>query len=243
LTNPTKKQRRIKGVHDRFSERGYRPYVSTIGRLILAWNNLHENLGMLFVLLLAARHRASAGDDVEDIDDPVIARWAGIWSSAAYDRPKRAMLSALMNPIIAADFGQLPKLVSDISWLLKETDKIEEIRNNAVHAPLIWVGDHPAILELIRGHLDNDVIPNLILGNKRALLVSRPGMRGGPIKEYRWGRDASLVLRDFAVAIRYAIAAGAPWPDRPQLPNRGDSRGAKYRHQLKRPRPPRSSPA
>ena len=200
---------------------------------------------MLFTFLHQARHRRSAGDELKDndIEEPQIQRWAGIWSSAAYDRPKRAMLKALMNPIIAADFHQFPKLVADVSWILGEADKIEEIRNNAVHAPLIWIGDHPAIAALA-AELESPVIPNVILGNKRALLVSRPGMRGGPIKEYRWGKDASLVLRDFTVTIGVAMTVeGAPWPDRPQLPNRGDSQGAKYRPRPKPPRPPRSSPA
>ena len=240
MGKPVAKRRRPK-LEDRFSERGYRPYIVTIGQFVLAWNSLHEKLGLLFVVLLQAHRPLTAGDRLPEEDDHHLRRWAGVWSSAAYDRPKRAMLKALMNPIIAADFNQFPKLLDDVSWILSEADKIEEIRNNAVHAPLIWVGDHPALAELV-SQLESDVIPNLILANKRALLVSRPGMRGGPIKEYRWGRDASLVLRDFTVRIGQAMTDdGFPWPDRPRLPNRGDSRAAKYRPRPKPPRPPRSS--
>jgi hypothetical protein len=71
---------------EKFTGRHYRPITTAIGQLALAWNDFHEDLALLFVELLS-RGRAFPATD--------------IWSSAIYDRPKRAMLRA----VIATDWG------------------------------------------------------------------------------------------------------------------------------------------
>jgi hypothetical protein len=60
-----------------FAGRRYKPYALAIGQLTLAWNGLHEDLALLFIELLAKGRAYPATD---------------LWNSAAFDRPKRAML-------------------------------------------------------------------------------------------------------------------------------------------------------
>jgi len=55
------------------------PYALAIGRLALAWNNLHERLAALFWTILGAGV----------MNQPI-----AIWKSANFDRPRREMLKA-----------------------------------------------------------------------------------------------------------------------------------------------------
>jgi hypothetical protein len=233
LAKPITKRRHSKDrfIGDTFSERAYKPYALAIGQFVLAWNAFHEKLGMLFVMIL---HSAPGWDidrnhDVDGElfpnDDAHIERWSGVWSSAPLDRPKRAMLRGLLNSFIEADLKQFPKFIGDLSWILDQADKIEDIRNNAVHTPLLWIGGHPALEQIVAEH-DVAIIPNVLLANKRAVAVAKKDLRSRLVIEYRWGRDASVILRDFSGRIGHAMSIeGAPWPQRPSLPNRGQRVG------------------
>lgn len=245
MSTPLRSRHRSRVFGDSYSEAGYRPYAIAIGQLILAWNGLHEKLGLLFVLLVQFGRPNDPADLFPENDDPHIARWAGLWSSAQFDRPKRAMLQALLNPILKTDLQAFPKLIEDMTWILKEADKLEDIRNNAVHAPLVWLGDHPALSYIIEKH-KIDVIPDVTLANKRAMNVAAKAANKGLLREYRWARSACLILRDFTAQIGGALSVeGATWPRRPSLPNRGDrkkSRPAKRPGQTQgHQHPPRSS--
>lgn len=241
MPHPTRKKARSKRkrwLGDRFTERGYQPYVQAIGQLVLAWNDLHEKLGFLFVTLLDLnRVNAEAADDEIEIE-----RWSGIWASAAYDRPKRSMLQGVLSENLQGDLKNLPMFKEDILWILKEADKIEEIRNNAVHVPLVWMGNHPVMRELVLG-LDLEIVPNVRLGHKRGASIAKRDIRSGLLREYRWAREACLVLRDFTQQMRVAVTwhspdeppEPSPWPHRPSLPNRGQKKTLQGR-------PPRAQP-
>jgi len=48
------------GYH-RFTERDFEPYALAIGQFCLAWNDLHERLGIIFVALCAATRNQPRG--------------------------------------------------------------------------------------------------------------------------------------------------------------------------------------
>jgi hypothetical protein len=245
LKKPITRRRRKKGrlAIDSFAERAYAPYALAIGQFVLAWNALHEKLGLLFVMLLHSapgwqtdRHYEVDSEEFPD-DSANIQRWSGVWSSSALDRPKRAMLRALINPFIIADLRHRPQFAADLTWILDEADKLEEIRNNAVHTPLVWVGKHPAFGEYLLAQHNIDVIPNLILSNKRAITVTKRDLRNRLVDDYRWAREATVVLCDFVGRIGNAMnIEGATWPHRPSLPNRGQKRKRRNRRPPAQPK-------
>lgn len=208
----------------RFTERGYKPYVSAIGQFVLAWNDLHEKLGRLFVTIIAAQMQVEETENEELLNSYFEAeRWAGLWSSSHYDRPKRALLEALLNPYIAFDSQRFPKFVEDITWILKETDKLEETRNTAVHSPLWWIGDKSLIFQALMGASATPVIPDVTMGNRRAVFLAKA--KKDLLKEFRWARDASLTLRNFTISVDRALTSEhGSWPRRPSLPNRGQKK-------------------
>lgn len=113
---------RSKLVHgDRFTEKIFKPYVTAIGELALAWNDLHEKLGWLF------GHMMEAGDE----------RALNIWNSPQFDRPKRALLEAVVKAMPNQMQRDYPRLKDDILWLLKQADVLEDARNTAIHSPLL----------------------------------------------------------------------------------------------------------
>jgi hypothetical protein len=196
----------------RFTEKGFLPYVTAIGQLALAWNDLHEKLGMMFVVLMGGGWVSLPG---------------AIWQSSHYDRPKRAMLkAAILNQ--TEDFqARFPRLKDDLIWILNQTDSIEEARNNAVHSPLL-LHTHGPLTAAMGGDRNRIgkpyVFPDVLLDHPRAKKLSS---KNDLLKEFRWCRNATLVLRDFVVLIDFAIdphVRGNAWPDRPSLPNRGEKK-------------------
>jgi hypothetical protein len=182
---------------EKFTGRNYRPYVIALGQLALAWNDLHEDIALLFIELLANGRAYPATD---------------IWNSANFDRPRRAMLKAVIGTQDDR-FKRCPKLAEDVTWLLDEADKLEDARNDAIHSPLTtFTPDN-------FGSIDH-IAPSLAFDNRRAMKLARKDL----LTEFRWCRDASLVLRDFAEQIYEAVAARTAWPDRPSLPNRGQKK-------------------
>jgi hypothetical protein len=226
----TRRSPRLAKRGDRFTEKTYKPYTSAIGQFVLAWNDLHEKLGLLFVAILVIEQRGSQAD----IDDHAfLERWSGLWSAPANDRPKRDLLRALLNPFIEFDFRHRPRFVEDISWVLDKTIALEGLRNDAVHAPLTWIGKN-LVLRLLTGTGELDIVPNVTLGNQRALSLAKKDHQE-LAKEFRWGRDTALALRDFTDGLHAAVSyAHNPWPRRPSMPNR---RPKRKRPQAQRPAP------
>jgi hypothetical protein len=208
----TKKPPRLWLRHHRFTEKPYQPYVTAIGQLLLAWSDLHERLAILFWVTTGGGYAN---------------RPTAMWNSSNFDRPRREMLKAVVNSSTPKEQAQFPKMVADINWILTETDKLEDARNTAIHAPLYLFG----YTTLQRGSTVRGVVaPNDMLQNPRELKLAQKDL----LTEFRWCRDCALVLRDFASQIDAAMGVHVlfPWPDRPSLPNRGQ----KKRRQT-RPRP------
>jgi hypothetical protein len=189
-----------------FKSKAFRPYVIALGQLALAWNELHEYLGYLFTSLMP-----------EDKCD----RAMHVWYSSTQDRAQRQMIRGALAARPDDFDDEFPKAVKDITWLLGQVHALEDARNNAVHSPLFRMG---------KGKED-EIIPFAIFGHSRAIkLAKRPDL----LAEYCWCRDMALALRDYTVHIDHALtSAGASWPRRPSLPNRGQRKTRPSRpHQL-----------
>jgi hypothetical protein len=208
---------------DRFTEPEFRPYVTAIGQAALAWNDLHERLALLFCSIMGGGW----------IDRPM-----GVWFSSQFDRPRRAMLRSAAETATGDEIGRHPTLVDDLVWVITQTDKLEDERNNMVHAPLYRVRPARYMFGL------SGVMPNTMLGNTRAKRLDKSDI----LFEFRRIRDTALVLRDFASAMDVALTRErVPWPERPSLPARAPETKSRTRprqgKKQSRPPPPRSSPA
>ena len=66
--------------HATFKEPPFEPYALAIGRLAMAWNDLHERLANLFWTVMGAGF----------LDRPI-----AVWNAANFDRARREMLKAV----------------------------------------------------------------------------------------------------------------------------------------------------
>lgn len=198
----------------KFTEKIFKSHVTAIGQFALSWNALHEELAMIFWILMGYEHR------------PIL-----LWNSSIYDRPRREMLKATVNSVPHSQRLKHPKLVEEILWLIKKTDSLENSRNNVIHSPLTHL--KPNALAIASG-IKTGVVPDQIFGNARAANLKEKDL----IIEFRWCRDAAIVLRDYAVSIQETLMTAEPltWPRRPSLPNRGHK---KIRPAAQRPAHPK----
>lgn len=213
------KRKRGRGISLPYTDRAFLPYATALGQLALAWNGLHESLAFLFCSIMGGGY---------------VNQFLAIWHALKQDRAQREiLLSALeghMNPTPPA------QLLDDIKWLCGRADVLEDARNDALHSPL-WAQ--------MRGPEHAVVGPMVGLGHVRAQKLLT---RGDLLKEFRWCRNAAILLADFVSEIDAALV-GHPlgtWPQRPAWPARPQPSGLtppRRARPTKRPRPPRSSPA
>jgi hypothetical protein len=183
--------------HPTFAEPEFEPYALAIGRLALAWNDLHERLAHLFWILMGAGFA----------DRPI-----ALWNSANFDRPRREMLKAAAGAASPRELEQFPRMADDIKWLCDRTEDFENIRNDAVHSPLFLAGSWTPF-----GIPATRVFPNDLLQNTRAARLIGKDL----LAEFSWCYSSVIVLRDFAAFLDRALTAeGAAWPDRLALPAR-----------------------
>jgi hypothetical protein len=168
----------------------FRPYAIALGQLALAWNDLHLSLATLFCT-------AMGGGFV----NPVLA----IWNALKSDRSQREILLAAAKATLAN--GRSQKLAEEIEWICKRADALEDSRNDALHSPL-WGAP--------RGPGAPLVSPVVGLGHVRANKLLGKNL----LAEFRWCRECSTKLRDYATELDMAFSRGRPLPDRPRLPPR-----------------------
>jgi hypothetical protein len=211
---------------DRFTEKKALPYATLIGQVALTWNELHENLCLIFMQLM--RH---------DLFGPSIS----VWQSSQADRAKRAMLDAALKALQTSDEERSVPEPGDkrraethklIAWLLNEITPIEDRRNDAVHAPLTVLG--PGYFRALKASGWGDMsgspgspgaVPYRVLSNVRAHKVAarteKHALRDLR-EEYAHTRDVTAVLSEFAIRLWRAMAnEKRPLPEVPLLPNRG----------------------
>ena len=174
----------------------FRPYALALGQLALSWNDLHLSLAMLFCTVMGGGF----------VNPPL-----AIWNALKSDRSQRDILlaaakAALMN-------GGSQKFAEEIEWICKRADVLEDSRNDALHSPL-WGTP--------RGTAAPVVSPAVGLGHLRANKLLGKNL----LAEFRWCRECSAMLRDYATELDFAVCRGRPLANRPKLPARV-SQGAK----------------
>jgi hypothetical protein len=204
----------IKGAkRHRFTEPIFEPHTKEIGRLLLAWNDLHERLATLFATTL--------GTDLTE-------RSFALWHSVRNDQGKRRLLRAAVQKLTESEIGRRDKLVDEIIWILDKADILEGYRDDSAHTPLQYVkGD---LLNLAKAfgiaelYLQSiKVTPNTSFQNPRASNIEQK--QKDLLIEHKYARERVLVLRDYVIAIDHAWSnAGLPWPSRPSLPERKPNR-------------------
>jgi hypothetical protein len=155
-------------------------------------------------------------------------QFLAIWQSLKVDRAKREILLAALESDIERG---LPKpCVDDIKWLCGRIDVLEEEKNNALHSPFWSTGDK--------------IVPVTGLGHVRARKLAE---KENVINEFRWCRDRTLDLKEFASQMNGAMGgSGKPWPKRPPWPKSGHPNAQKQpprAQKAKRPPPPAPSQA
>lgn len=200
----------------KFTEAPFTPYATAIGQGTLAWNSLQESLGGVFWGLMGG---------YTGVGRPI-----AVWQSLKADRPKRDMLQAAYKGLDKSFDELFPQARADLDWLVKEINSLEDARNNFVHAPLSMTVPVSAFKTLgpttsgkQRREIPKEakVVPHDWGMNTRAQRIAGKNL----LKEFRYCREAAIVLRDFCDHVTHALRTkGAPWPDRPKLPNRGQKK-------------------
>lgn len=191
-----------------FTEKDFRPYATALGQLVFAWSDLHERLGFVFAALMGGKTD----------------RNMALWNAPQFDRPKRKLLEATVLGLTPKDEAAHPGMCEGLFWLLSEADKLEDTRNNAVHSPVQLTFGKAMARHFV---LYQYATPNISLRHPRAQRLLGKDL----LSEYRWARDATLILRDYAVSAHAAIQGSrTSWPSKPRLPAREPRNGPRGQH-------------
>jgi hypothetical protein len=168
-------------------------YVSGVGKVCYAWNNLVETLGYIFV-------------DVTGINFEVA---QAIWYSVDYsDRTQMKMLMAAIEatPKTRWEPG-LPHAHRDLSWLVKKAVDLADSRNNVVHAPCVIQYKNNEVR--VVSHPDS--------GHSRAKSLAGKMLED----EFEYCTERATLLESFAeMALLTLRHEHSTWPNRPALPER-----------------------
>jgi hypothetical protein len=115
---PTRKQL---GLEPRFTAKKFRPYALAIGEATLSWNDLHVELGMLFVTV-------SGGGYVNEFFEK--------WNSIKNDAQKCKPLLETASSNLTSESDQ--KAFAEVTWLLDSVNVLANYRNTVTHAPLTF---------------------------------------------------------------------------------------------------------
>jgi hypothetical protein len=211
-----RKNRSAQPIGPRYTEAHFDPYARAIGSLLLAWNDLHEQLSRLFIMAMGIEQFAQSN---------------AMWHKQIRDGAKRELLRSAIENIRSGLLLGRSKVPEEIIWILDAARALEGFRDDSAHTPLQYSAS-PNILTLT-DILSNQnifgpitVYPDTTLQNPKAVRLSANNK--DLLVEYRYARERSIVLRDYAVAIDHAWAnERVSWPDRPDLPNRKPSRRKK----------------
>ena len=183
--------------------------MTIIGQVALSWNDLCNRFANLFWIILGAGFSPI----------PLAA-----WNSIPADRTQRNMLRAAAKaalPYYRIE-TRYPTALADVDWLIVEAGKLEDVRNDAIHSPLLLLGSggwpavgqpimiEPAEIPLTfqRGSTGSKrpspaglIIPDYALANPRALKLAQKDL----LPEFRWCRDTAIALRDYCDRVADAL--------------------------------------
>lgn len=184
-----------------------RPYAEAIGSFSIAFNDLHESLGLLF---------AMAGNSHNPTDTMQYMQMQAIWGCADSERTKRLMLQASVDRL-APQFKYWREVKTDVPWIIKSANSLETQRNNVLHAPLH--DQAYSYFAWMRNQAKGEISPATTMLNRRALLLQEavgPKPLLGEIRKYRaYARGLTGFVLDVFHAWQFAPPT---WPRRPKLP-------------------------
>lgn len=199
----------------------YRPVESALGKIALAWNELHHALSYLFI-------KFTKLDSVQGL---------AIWNCLLIDRAQRELLRAAAENCKDLD----PSKLKDVLWLCDQVNKLSNDRNDALHAPFVILYNH-------RTNGPPSLTPRWFFGNPRAksLIGNLDGALENPdvTKKLILCRLKAEVLNEYASDMSFS-GERRPWPERPVLPTLGQTRTrkAKSRRKSAKALPPRPRPS
>ena len=209
---PKRKANRRAGHPLPYTDKALLSHAAALGQLALAWNGLHEMMAFLFCSVMGAG---------------VSNQYLAIWHSIKSDRAQRDLLTAAVqsDPRGAYPMGY----VEDITWLCRQATSLEDARNDALHSPIWAYQDAPDRVT---------VRPVIGLGHVRAKKLFD---KGDLLSQFRWCRDTAIVLAEYALAMDASLSSDhmKTWPDRPELPNRGQTSAKKPPRQVRKAIPVR----
>lgn len=168
----------------------FKPYFDAVGRVVHTWNNLQEQLAVLFCRVTGMSNEIGIA----------------VWHSTNNDRAQREMLRAAVTATDEEWSERYPKAKKDIGWLLAEADKLAMRRNNVVHAPC-YVG--------LRSKSELEIVPLAMSGNPRAKALHGKDI----LTEFAWYEETAEKLRGFARWTDAALSLeNFEWPVKPSMP-------------------------
>jgi hypothetical protein len=202
-----------------YSHPVFRPYNEALGQIALAWNGLHSAMALLFCTVMGGGYAN---------------QFLAIWHALKNDAAQRDILQAAAKDSFGYESDLGAKVFEEIKWINGHARKVSDARDDALHSPL-W-GFHQR---------ETPVVPMTGLGHQRAQKLA--AAQRGLLAEFRWCRNASLVLTDYVKDIDELLSRDPlpllSWRDRPALPNRGQTKSDRRPRRTRkaaRPPPPQS---
>ena len=193
MTDETKRRDAREVPRAEFDE-AFRPIASEIGYLTREWNALQDNLATIFAALMSP----------DNINIPL-----AVWNSTPSDRTQRDMLRAALASWKLFN-AKKESVVEEIIWLLNETDKLANKRNDALHAPLNIL--------LNVDTLEFSIEPNYWQNNPRAKNLKGKNV----LSEFAKYRAQAGCLGQYAIQIWMHLRKSLKTlPQRPKLPTSG----------------------
>ena len=207
----------IRVVSDAEVDSAFEPYVAGVGRVAYAWNYLHEKLGEIFLMV---------------VNPAEIHIVLSVWYSTENDRAQREMLRAALCASSPNRWSpRLPTARDDLLWLVQETHKLADARNNAIHTPCSTFTDEKGT-EMQAAFRNGHPRAKRLVGKRLIDELKRCERRTRTLAEYATRAHGALTVQRRA------------WPDKPALPIRGrknspqDQRRQDQPEEPPRPRPP-----
>lgn len=207
----------------RFQSAKFRPYALAIGQMNLAWNEFHQALGTLFMLIVA--EISPTDDEMAKTRGRLLLRLQIMWGHMSNDRQKRLLIEELAEWLGRERHAAYPTLCDDLQFLARRGHSLEDKRNNVIHAPF------DEMINALAGGLARIPYGEIVAAalNARGRKLEGPAKRAGPqlLAAIRHYRDYAVALTHYAREIRDAFNARErgrrrAWPRRPLLPRLKD---------------------
>jgi hypothetical protein len=196
---PSKSSLRTPAQRRREQERQFKPLAIELGWIAYEWNRLHEALGELFADAMGA--------------DTYTALSA--WHAVRSDLTQRHMLKAAAAHRAERSPPENTSLWLALVDLVDAVNKLSDKRNNAIHAPLVFVTDIDGGAVEVR--------PLEFFGNEKARKLANRDL----LPEFQWYRRSGAVLANYANMLHYAFNdPNHQLPPKPILPTLGQKRGS-----------------